>query len=137
MAQAGGCLCGEVRYQVEGEPVKKALCHCADCRKQSGSTYSTNAIYKESDLKVTKGTPKEHATKADSGNIIASHFCANCGSTLWRDGASFPGLKVVKIGTLDDPKALGDAKPQAELYAGGRVPWVAPVEGAAQANAMS
>jgi hypothetical protein len=50
------------------------LCHCKDCRKITGSTYSTNAIYPESAFKLTSGKPKEHSTKADSGNHITSSF---------------------------------------------------------------
>merc|ERR1712032_1072585 len=57
MAQ-GGCMCGNVRYTVEGDPVMKALCHCVDCRKITGSTYSTNSIYPEGGFKVTQGTPR-------------------------------------------------------------------------------
>jgi hypothetical protein len=50
------------------------LCHCLDCRKITGSAYSTNAIYPEDGFKVTKGTPKQHTVKGDSGNEITSHF---------------------------------------------------------------
>lgn len=74
MAQEGGCLCGNVRYSVEGEPITKALCHCSDCKKISGSTYSTNAIYPESGFKVLKGTPKEYTSTSDSGNKVTSYF---------------------------------------------------------------
>lgn len=90
MAQAGGCICGNVRYTVEGEPVmkvghpmpghwhrltpKQALCHCTDCRKITGSTYSTNAVYPGSAFKVTQGTPKEHGKKSDTGTTVVSHF---------------------------------------------------------------
>lgn len=52
----------------------QALCHCADCRKITGSTYSTNAIFPEDKFKVTKGTTKQHAKTADTGNTIISHF---------------------------------------------------------------
>lgn len=67
-------MCGNVRYTLEGDAVKKALCHCLDCRKISGSTYSTNAIYPEQGFKFTKGTPKEHKKTADTGNVITSSF---------------------------------------------------------------
>lgn len=33
----GGCLCGAVRYQVEGEPLYAGFCYCVDCRKASGA----------------------------------------------------------------------------------------------------
>ncbi|KAF2243950.1 hypothetical protein BU26DRAFT_492860 [Trematosphaeria pertusa] len=136
MAQ-GGCMCGNVRYTIEGDPVMQALCHCVDCRKITGSTYSTNSIYPESGFKVTQGTTKTHSKTADGGNTITSHFCPDCGSTMWREGPSFPGLKIVKTGTLDDVNALANAKPGAELYAPTRVSWVAAVEGAEQKQGMS
>ncbi|PSN73434.1 hypothetical protein BS50DRAFT_186835 [Corynespora cassiicola Philippines] len=137
MAQEGGCFCGNVRYSVEGEPVKKALCHCRDCRKISGSAYSTNAIYPESAFKRVKGEAKSLAVKSDSGNEITSYFCGDCGSTMWREGKTFSGLVIIKVGTLDADDALENAKPVAELFVPCRPSWVAPIEGAAQAQAMS
>ncbi|KAF2659902.1 hypothetical protein K491DRAFT_775153 [Lophiostoma macrostomum CBS 122681] len=136
MAQ-GGCMCGNVRYSVEGDPVKTALCHCTDCRKITGSTYSTNAIYPEGGFKVTEGTTKQHSKTADGGNTITSHFCGDCGSTMWREGATFPGLKVIKVGTLDDIDALAKAKPSTELYAPERVEWVSAIPHAEQKQGMS
>ena len=35
----GGCLCGEVRIVATGEPYRVGLCHCLDCRKNSGSLF--------------------------------------------------------------------------------------------------
>src|SRR5262245_25617643 len=32
----GGCHCGAIRYQVEGEAIVHALCHCTDCRRHAG-----------------------------------------------------------------------------------------------------
>ena len=32
----GGCQCGEIRYRLTGEPVWLAVCHCNDCKMQSG-----------------------------------------------------------------------------------------------------
>jgi len=137
MTQVGGCICGNVRYEVEGEPTAKALCHCGDCRKTTGSTYSTNGIYPEAAFKLTQGTPKVFTKTAGSGNDMESHFCGDCGSTLWRQGKSYAGLRIVKIGTLDDVNTLISMKPIAELFAPGRIPWVAAIEGAVQKKAMS
>ncbi|KAF2260586.1 hypothetical protein CC78DRAFT_24682 [Lojkania enalia] len=137
MAQQGGCMCGNVRYSVEGEPAMKALCHCTDCRKITGSTYSTNALFPEEGFKVLQGTTKQHSKVADGGNTITSHFCGDCGSTMWREGPTFKGLKVIKVGTLDDPDALTKAKPDAELFTSTRVEWVSEVPNAKQLLAMS
>lgn len=132
----GGCFCGKVRISVEGEPLGKALCHCLDCRKITGSTYSTNIIVAGPNFKVLSGTPKSIGKKANSGNEIVSYFCGDCGSTLWRDGVTFGETKVVKVGCFDDIDALDKAKPGLELFSSHRVSWVGEVAGAAQKPAM-
>ena len=102
----GGCFCGNTRIRYTGDIQAKALCHCTDCRKITGSTYSTNIIVPGDGFSVTAGTPKTIAKKADSGSQITSHFCGDCGSTLWRDGPTFGDGKVIKVGVMDDVNAL-------------------------------
>ncbi|KAF5845783.1 hypothetical protein GGP41_009584 [Bipolaris sorokiniana] len=70
----GGCMCGNVRYEVQGDMEAQILCHCYDCRKISGTTYSTNALHGKDGFKILQGTPKEHKKTADSGNNITSFF---------------------------------------------------------------
>jgi len=129
-------MCGGVRYTVEGDPLSKALCHCRDCQKTTGSTYSTNGIYPAKGFTITQGQAKAYASKGSSGNTITSYFCPDCGSTMWRDGGAFPGLIVLKLGTLDDTNTLAELKPVNELYVPRRVPWVPAIEGAQQKDAM-
>ena len=86
---------------------------------------------------ITAGSPKTISKTADGGNTVTSHFCGDCGSTLFSDGAGFPGMKVVKAGVLDDVDALDRARPAAELFAAKRVAWVKEVEGAEQKKTMS
>ena len=107
----------------------QALCHCRDCHKISGSTYSTNLAVPEDGFKILTGSPKSISKTADSGNEITSYFCGDCGSTMWRDGASFPGLKIVKAGTLDEVDQLEGAKPGVELFEPRRVGWVQAIPG--------
>ena len=133
----GGCFCGETRIRYTGDVQAKALCHCLDCRKISGSTYSTNIIVPGDGFSVTSGSPKKIAKKGDdTGNAITSYFCGNCGSTLYRDGPTFGDAKVIKVGVLDDTSALDNLKPAIELYVPHRPSWVSAVEGAAQKKNM-
>lgn len=161
---AGGCICGNVRYEAGGESEAsvcgclsgrsrlltsaKILCHCKDCRKIGGSTYSTNGMYEADQFKVTKGTPKQYKKKGDSGNEMVSNFwyvlgtalgdpeltcCSgDCGSTMWRVGASFPGKTILKLGTLDDTSIVDNLNIDTELYADTRPKWVGAQEGADQ-----
>ncbi|KAI1410521.1 Mss4-like protein [Hypoxylon sp. FL1857] len=132
MAKEGACFCRKVRISYEGEPLGKVTCHCLDCRKISGSTYSTNIVVPGPGFKLLSGSPKTISKIADSGNEITSHFCGDCGTTLWRDGPSFGENKVIKVGVLDDIKALDEAKPLGELFTEFRVSWVPEVPGAVQ-----
>ena len=83
-------------------------------------------------FKLVEGTPKEYTKIADSGNPITSHFCGDCGSTLWRDGPSFPGEKVIKIGVVDDIEVLHSVTPAVELFPHERASWQPKMEGTVQ-----
>ncbi|KAI1009525.1 hypothetical protein LB504_002929 [Fusarium proliferatum] len=124
----GGCLCGNIRYRYTGDPVVQALCHCGDCRKISGSAFSTNILVPQQNLDLLQGTPKVFEKLADSGNGITSYFCGDCGSTCYRQGESFPGLTIIKVGTLD----AFDMQPALEAYSDARPRWLTCVDGTKQ-----
>ncbi len=116
----GSCLCGAIKYEVNGEPVRTAVCHCDDCRKATGSSYATNFFFKEEDIVVTQGTPKEFQHKSDAGNTMTKQFCGNCGSQLFGIGTGSPGVKHVKAGTLDN---VGDLKPAISVFTARKHPF--------------
>jgi len=60
--------------RLDGSNKLQIVCHCLDCRKISGSTYSCNGLFPGESFKVTKGTPKEYKTKGASGNEVVSAF---------------------------------------------------------------
>jgi hypothetical protein len=86
---------------------------------------------------LLEGTPKEISKTADTGKTITSHFCPDCGTTLFRTGDSFPGKHIIKAGVLDSPDWPNKHLPQGELYAPERISWLKEVPNAAQMNAMS
>lgn len=103
MAEAGGCHCGAVRYEVSGSPKHVALCHCTDCRKSSGAPMVAWAAFGEDEFKVTKGEAKTHNS---SGQSMRS-FCADCGTGLYfRNAEVLPGIVDIQSATLDDPDAF-------------------------------
>ncbi|KAI1141353.1 Mss4-like protein [Hypoxylon sp. FL0543] len=132
MAKQGSCFCGKIRISYEGEPVSQVTCHCLDCRKISGSTYSVNLVVPRPAFKLVSGMPKTVSKVADSGKEITSYFCGDCGSTLWRETETFGENNIVKAGVMDDCNALDEAKPVGEIFTKNRVGWVAEVPGAAQ-----
>ena len=110
----GGCLCGAIRYETKSDAVRMVNCHCDDCRRVTGASFATNVFVKADDLKVTQGTPGIFKHLAESGNRRVKEFCRDCGSQLFSYGDGRPGLKSVKVGTIDDASFV---KPTANLYA--------------------
>jgi hypothetical protein len=82
------------------------------------------------------GTPKTISKVADTGKNITSHFCGDCGTTVFRTGETFGPQHVIKAGVMDDPEWPNKNKPQAELFAPERISWVTQLEGAGQVDAM-
>jgi len=116
----GGCLCGQVRYEIKSEPRLQLACHCANCRKQSGSAFSMSALVPREDITI-KGEMKTYHDIGDSGNQISRVFCPNCGSPLFSEVVARPDAIALKAGSLDD---LGWFKPRVNLWTDSALPWV-------------
>lgn len=116
----GGCFCGKIRYKVNAEPHRIHNCHCDNCRKVTGSAFATNIFVDENDLVIIQGEPKSHAHTADSGNTLVKEFCANCGSQLFGHGTGRPGVKNIKVGSIDDARFV---QPIANLYVKKALPY--------------
>ncbi|KAM0245635.1 hypothetical protein ACHAP5_005285 [Fusarium lateritium] len=68
---------------------------------------------------------------------MTNYFCKTCGTLMYRRGARFPGLTILRTGTVDDLSlAETKLKPQVEQFIERRAAWSKPIEGAAQAIGM-
>ena len=115
----GGCQCGAVRYEAEGEPAFAAHCQCVDCKKSSGAGHVTAAAFPEGAVKFT-GKTKAYASKADSGGQASREFCPECGGRLVYRSSNFAGMVLLMAGSLDDPSRI---TPGAALYDKRHVSW--------------
>jgi hypothetical protein len=109
-----------VRYEIKAEPRLQLACHCADCRKESGSAFSMSALVPREDI-IIVGETKTYLDTGDSGNQISRVFCPNCGSSLYSEVAARPDALALKAGSLDDP---GWFKPRVNLWTDSALPWV-------------
>jgi hypothetical protein len=80
---SGSCLCGSITVTIHDNELftkpRGHLCHCANCRKVSGSVVSANLIMEEDkvDINDRDGTLKIYEDKAtNSGNPVYRYFCA-------------------------------------------------------------
>ena len=110
--ETGGCLCGQVRYTIAADPLFTGICHCTNCQKQSGAAFSVNVGVQAAALAVN-GTLKTYVDHGDSGREVLRHFCPNCGSPIISDAAAYPGIRIIKAGTLDTPSAV---TPQRQIF---------------------
>jgi hypothetical protein len=51
----GKCLCGAVRYEIDGALVDARNCHCSVCRKAHGAAFRSRASVKARDFHWTSG----------------------------------------------------------------------------------
>ena len=98
----GGCLCGAIRYSVNGPIAELRHCHCRDCQRTSGAHGAVVAMIKSEQFKLEKGQPTRYAGKAASGRTLYRFFCADCGSPIYGQRESLPGMMTLRAGSLDD-----------------------------------
>lgn len=120
MVLTGGCLCGAIRYSVDGAPLVTAVCHCRHCQRQSGSAFSVMIAVKAKQL-TREGDIATYRDRGDSGGEVARHFCPKCGSPLFSTLPAAPAIVYVKAGTLDDVSALS---PGVHLWTSSAQQWV-------------
>ena len=119
----GGCLCGDVRYQVVGRPIIGGACYCRDCQKTSGGGAAHGMMFPAAALTITSGTPATYDLAADSGNTVFRLFCPKCGVHLISWNSAAPEMRAIKVGTLDDPS---DYASQGSVFAQSAQPWHRP-----------
>ncbi|MEO8178412.1 MAG: GFA family protein [Deltaproteobacteria bacterium] len=74
----GSCLCGTVRYEVEG-PLQGLLhCHCARCRKHHGAPFASFAQVSQHQLRWLAGEPSVVDYLSSPSRL--RRFCPTCGS---------------------------------------------------------
>jgi len=99
--KTGSCLCGAVKYEIEGPLRDVIACHCEQCRKQTG-TYMSATAAKDGDLRLTENRGLKWYR---SSNTARRGFCAECGSVLfWKgDGRDYTAIAA---GSLDGKTGL-------------------------------
>ena len=97
----GGCLCGGVRYSVEGALREVTACHCSLCRRTSGHFVAATSAPKSALCLLQDDTLRWYR----SSPAAERGFCSTCGGNLfWRplEGE----LISISAGTLDTPTHL-------------------------------
>lgn len=117
MRHTGGCLCGAIRYEVEGPLGPLVFCHCGQCRKAQGTAFASSVPVPVARFTLVSGADKLKCYRASAPK--GRYFCAECGSPIYSriDGAETLRLRA---GSLDAPVAL---VPAAHIFVADKASW--------------
>jgi hypothetical protein len=112
-AYTGGCACGAIRYEINGEPIFMNHGQCRDCQRKSGTGHGSYLTFPRDGVKL-EGNATHWDIIGDSGNVKTRAFCPTCGSPVYMTFAAMPDVFTIHAASLDDP---GRYQPQAVTYA--------------------
>ena len=95
----GSCLCGDITFETNAAPQGASMCHCSQCRKQSGGIWSS-ATVADTDLTITGEVLWYEASESAKRGS-----CPRCGSFLfWK--AHDEDIISFALGAVDGPTGL-------------------------------
>lgn len=95
------CSCGQLRAEVDGEPVRVSVCHCLACQRRTGSAFSIQARWPREAVRIT-GKAREFVRTSDDGDEERRfYFCPECGATVYY--LTDAELVAIPVGVLAEP----------------------------------
>jgi hypothetical protein len=116
----GKCLCGQVHYSGEAEPIVMLACHCKDCQRHLGTAFSTLVGVPREAVSIEGNLKTYTAPGGTSGEPMNRHFCPNCGSPIIIEKEGSPRILIL-AGTLDDTSFV---KPSMNIFCESAQSWV-------------
>jgi hypothetical protein len=113
----GHCLCGTIKFEIDGSRFKLYQCHCSLCRRQSGSSSNAATIVPAEKFRWLSGAEFISSWTKDTG--FRSDFCSHCGSPVPNPLRSMPYVWV-PAGLLENGDELEIVS---HLFMGSKAPW--------------
>lgn len=115
----GSCLCNGITYEITGQPLRAAHCHCSRCRRGRSAAHASNLFYKLEDFRFTRQEVPIVDYRVPDAKYFGVAFCSRCGSTVPRVSKE-RGAVVVAVGPLDtDPGVM----PAVHIYVDDKASW--------------
>lgn len=97
----GSCLCGGIRFEIDGELAPIQICHCGQCRKAQGAALATNIPVSTDCFRLVAGQELLQDYESSPGKHRL--FCSRCGSPILSRRDALPNVVRVRAGTIDVP----------------------------------
>ena len=89
---SGGCHCGKIAYEFEGDIGTVHDCNCSLCQKRGG------LLHFIAETAFTLRTPREDlGSYKFHKHVIEHHFCPTCGISPFSEGSDPKGNRMVAI----------------------------------------
>ena len=107
-----------VQFEMPDQAVQSTICHCDDCRRQSGAPMMAWAM-----VPVVSVTVQSVPTVYASSEFGRRSFCGTCGTGLFFTNAILKqmGMMQVRIAALDDPDAIA---PEMQVQTAEEIGWM-------------
>ncbi|RUO18516.1 aldehyde-activating protein [Aliidiomarina iranensis] len=113
----GSCLCGNVKFKMQGMFEGFYLCHCRHCQKDTGSAHAANLFSSSAKLNWLAGSDSV-TTFTLPGTRHKKSFCKFCGSAV--PSIHEVGQVAVPAGCLDTEI---DMSPTAHIFTSSKANW--------------
>ena len=97
----GSCLCGGIRFTIQGPLAAIQVCHCSQCRQAQGGPVATNIPVEASALAFSQGQDLLQRYESSPGKVRA--FCKVCGSPVYSQRDALPSILRIRAGLLQEP----------------------------------
>lgn len=115
----GGCACGAVRFEIDGDPVDMNHCQCRQCQRGSGTGRGSHLTFVGATVTRT-GEANHWVATGDMGTRKSRAFCPTCGSPVYMMFPDMPEVFVVFAASLDDPSRFD---PQLTMWTAAAPVW--------------
>jgi|ERR1043165_7081047 hypothetical protein len=112
----GRCLCGDIRYEYRGAPLKILHCHCESCRRHTSSPVATFVCVDRGSFRFTQGAPVAYKSSA---HVTRTH-CGRCGAPMTYESERNLQQIDLYIATLDEPASV---VPTCHVHVEEQLPW--------------
>ena len=119
MSYKGTCLCGDVKFNFEFDPMMQFQCHCTSCQVAFGT--SLNALVIPEDELTVEGELNRYTKIGGSGNPLHYNYCVKCGSFIYNKPDILDGLIYLPAGLLHDQIPF---RPTVELWTDDKAEWM-------------
>jgi len=112
----GGCLCENLRYSAQGEPLDVGYCHCRICQRSTGAPVLAWASFPPAAFAYERGVPSTYRSSSHGQR----EFCSRCGCQVAYRELDSPCSVDVNLASLDDPASL---TPRSHIFTESRIAW--------------